>query len=584
MFLVLLFLISTAYGPVLAASENPENVHAVGWQSSPGRRGTWNIVSSCATTIFACTWSIQHLNVPGPPPYSVAALMVSNNGRVRRLLRSCKWMAITILFPEFIMVHAFFELIMAVQATEMIKDRTDNQVAKYPWLIRMFVLSRGARKGQQEMDDQNIEAQHVGQDGPIWTLTHSYFANMGGLFYEENENSFPLTASQYAEESTCYSLPEIREEDIMDKGKHDLFAKGLAVLQIAQLVLSLIVRATRNLRFTQLETLTFGLAVCGLCTYALYLYKPQKVDVPITVKKHKDFPHAVSFKKTYDSFWKMVSNLEGYTSPNVYRIRNDNFPLGTSQTARTAIPILAVLSAAFGCLHIIAWNFEFPTVVEKLLWRIATVVSITIPVVGLITIPLAQIPIQAGDPREFMRKLLEILREMSWDRSDNAQLLQATRELEEIYNNPDTESGKAQKLYSDIFASCAYIWDDIINLLRAGIIKNGQFDHSASDRTLPSDGARHFFNHPDEFWDHFMQLCIRQLGLGPKRLIDNARTNIFPQKSLLPNAVNLLVLYTTSLVYCLSRLTIMGLALSSLRSMPDEVYLTTWTTNIPAVQ
>ncbi|KAL6229284.1 hypothetical protein BDW75DRAFT_225331 [Aspergillus navahoensis] len=79
-----------------------------GWQNSPGQQGMWDIVMSCMATIFACTWSIQYLNVPGPTLY---------NGTIRRLLRSCKWMVIMIFFPKFILIHAFFELTMAVQAT-----------------------------------------------------------------------------------------------------------------------------------------------------------------------------------------------------------------------------------------------------------------------------------------------------------------------------------------------------------------------------------------------------------------------------------------------------------------------------------
>lgn len=37
-----------------------------GWQPNPDRRGTLGIVESCLFTVFACTWSFQHLNVPGP--------------------------------------------------------------------------------------------------------------------------------------------------------------------------------------------------------------------------------------------------------------------------------------------------------------------------------------------------------------------------------------------------------------------------------------------------------------------------------------------------------------------------------------
>lgn len=177
-------------------------------------------------------------------------------------------MVITIFFPEFIMAHAFFELILAVQATELVRKCVHRKVAKYPWLIRVLVHESRARSSPGEQWDRNIEDQHSNQQE--WTLIHSYFANIGGLYYDGESTRFPLTTSQYAQESHLYSLPKVEKEDIIDKAKQDFFAKGLAILQISQLVLSLIVRTTRRLPFSQLETLTLGLATCGVGTYATY--------------------------------------------------------------------------------------------------------------------------------------------------------------------------------------------------------------------------------------------------------------------------------------------------------------------------
>ncbi|KAH7631465.1 hypothetical protein B0T09DRAFT_247656, partial [Sordaria sp. MPI-SDFR-AT-0083] len=61
------------------------------WVNNPSQRGTLMLLLECATTIFACTWTVLHLNVP--------ALTDSKTARV---LRKVKWMSITILFPEFI--------------------------------------------------------------------------------------------------------------------------------------------------------------------------------------------------------------------------------------------------------------------------------------------------------------------------------------------------------------------------------------------------------------------------------------------------------------------------------------------------
>lgn len=84
----------------------------VGWQAGGDRRGTWAIVSSCLSTIFACTWTIQHLNVPGKPTL---------DGKWARKFRSCKWMVVNVLFPEFIVLQAAFELFMAIQALRLME-------------------------------------------------------------------------------------------------------------------------------------------------------------------------------------------------------------------------------------------------------------------------------------------------------------------------------------------------------------------------------------------------------------------------------------------------------------------------------
>lgn len=61
----------------------------VGWHDGSDHRGTWQIIVNCLTTIVACTWSIQHLNVPLP-----------HEKVIRRRLRPLKWMLIAVFAPR----------------------------------------------------------------------------------------------------------------------------------------------------------------------------------------------------------------------------------------------------------------------------------------------------------------------------------------------------------------------------------------------------------------------------------------------------------------------------------------------------
>jgi hypothetical protein len=277
-----LYLIWTLCASVAVAAQNstsplPQSIqeHVVGWRSSADR-GTLDIIESCLATIIACTWSIQHLNLPGKEDKD------KNKGWTK-LVRSCKWMLVTVFLPEFIMAHALFEFVIAWQA---MSQMTSRRTVRYPRWYSAF--------------------QEDSESPPPWTLTHCYFANMGGFWYDDGQSHFPVTADQLAKQWDLIDMPNISEEDIKDKSKTDYFAKAIAILQISQLVVSLIARRIKQLHFSQLETITLVFAVCGIITYTIYWYKPQNVETPIIIKC-RDGEH-LRFSKTFDSFWEILTN------------------------------------------------------------------------------------------------------------------------------------------------------------------------------------------------------------------------------------------------------------------------------------
>ena len=71
-------------------------------------------------------------------------------------------------------------------------------------------------------------------------------------------------------------------------------------------------------------------------------------------------------------------------------------------------------------------------------------------------------------------------------------------------------------------------------------------------------------------------------GKGTKKMQDEvARTNVFPRKPM-PYVINKISLWVTTAVYCIARLIILAVGFSSLRSMPDGVYIATWARYIPS--
>ncbi|KAH8691557.1 hypothetical protein BGW36DRAFT_304654 [Talaromyces proteolyticus] len=560
---VTIFLISLSLS-VAAATTNQTATdtgnQSLGWQDGGDRRGTWSIISDCLATIFACTWSIQHLNIPS-----------SKDSKWTRWWRSVKWMLITVLFPEFIVLHAVFELVMGFEALrEMDKS---NKLVRYPWwftwllspslsvrslavlLKHIFQRKKAAQtNGPEDLQDGEEEGRRGGgeeeekEEDNRWTLTHCLFANMGGVYYRDAESGFPLTALQLAREMDGFRNQCISGDEIDDRSKQDWFAKIVAVLQFLQLALSLIVRADRSLDFSQLETVTLGFAVCGVVTYILYLPKPQNVQTPIFLapgdSRIGGSGRILRYEKTFDSFWGILLNeerrrddkQESLDKRYVDRVPNDNIPMSNNQVAHSGIFVLAFASGLFGAMHAIAWNFEFPTHVEQIIWRTATVMAAVSPVVGLIAIPLAQLTVSAGDPQAFMRNCLRLLREYSWHVADKVPVDQAHGDLENIYALRDPDSKQARQWYKVIFAG-----------------------------DTPNPLGRQLVN----FLDQFKALLNLIDERKSKKLNDSAKTNVFPQKNMLPRTLNVFIFYTTGLL---------------LRRMPDTVYLETpWTSFIPSL-
>ncbi|KAK7999603.1 hypothetical protein PG990_012203 [Apiospora arundinis] len=281
---------------------------------------------------------------------------------------------------------------------------------------------------------------------------------MGGIRYKLNGSDIPLIGLQIANSDGYFHKPDMTVKDIEDVSKKDLFAKVIAALQFLQLVLSLIVRTVQGMAFSQLETLTVGFAICGFFTYLLYWYKPQGVEVSFPIgMQHIDNDqgrrdYAIPSVKTFDSFWDVLINKKKMTqtSTPVTRIPNDNIPVSQNQWGHPGLFLLALASALFGAIHAIAWDFEFPSAQEKMLWHVATVIAVASPVVGLFLVPVTQWTFPS-DGHAFIRDALRLLREYSWHTRDKAAVNRIYTRLQSIYTMRNANSREAQLPFIYIF-------------------------------------------------------------------------------------------------------------------------------------
>lgn len=438
-------------------SENTTVDALVGWEAGPNTRGTLTLVWSCVITIFACTWAVLHLNVPG-----------LDDTTFQRLARKIKWMVISILFPELILSKAVCDLRLSL---EELREFDENLAEigpitwttgtlprrKYEWRwkvkypkysgmlyrllglkppcerfstgsmthqdteiaddsgIRMDVAQTSGRTHNDSLANvaepgQNKEASTYGsllsQLGEPrlkiqeWTAVHSYYAQMGGLVYlysSWRQSCIVLTATKLTsrfiwdtDEDNGHPLKYLilGEKDIQDKSKADWLVKGLAVLQITWVILSVIMRHMNGLPITQLEIATIAFSVMAAFIYLASWWKPKDVSQP-TILTHSLRNNA---KRTAVSrmqpLWlrlrspaKATTKMARESSERSERVPNDL--VWMEGDTPLIFVIMSVSSLTFGGLHCLAWNFEFPTRAELICWRVASLVSAILPILAL---------------------------------------------------------------------------------------------------------------------------------------------------------------------------------------------------------
>lgn len=589
----------------------------VGWQSNPDTRGTLDIIENCLLTILACTWSIQHLNVPR-----------RGDGSLKILGRKAKWAVFTILFPEFILANAVLELVMAINDL----SRFSSHCANPPWWFHYIPHFKTKASDQESNQPAPLEYR--------WTLTHIYFANMGGFYLTDKDtpynklkceidgkgNSFQgsspskaanivpkdhsvkaksvqdssaektpptqstnrkektlhkedsfclLTAHNFAECENVFEPLSLSEEDLKDKSKTDYFAKGVAVLQISQLILSLIARKFRHLDFSQLETATLVFAVCGVMTYFCNWYKPHNVRTPILVRKNPDIGFPPNYQhQAFDTLSGILINRQQGkgNAKALERIPNDYIPGNQQAATHYALLVFAIFSAGFGSIHAIAWNFEFPTEVEKILWRTATLVSTLVPPLALLAIPLSQVTRPWGKSDQFITNCLELMREYLWESKDNREskdnktIWEAMQRLSDYDGAATSKADHYERIFPprDSSSENKYLGDRLCLFL-----ENPKLSSNLSKGRFPAQ----------------FQSLVRTINNqnGSKKLREEALLNSYPRRVWpFGNFVNQVIVYASSVSYCIARLSIVAVAFSSLRWMPKSVYTTTWTGVIPS--
>ncbi|KAI4629256.1 uncharacterized protein J4E87_003518 [Alternaria ethzedia] len=325
-----------------------------GWVSSPNERGTIDILWSCIVTVFLCSWSSLFLNVP------------DKNDFRSYMSTKLPWVAFTIFFPELL-----------------------ASFAQVQYLSARHSVSRFHKSGYTD-----------------WTITHAFFADMGGFVLEPPDYPrFPVNAHQvhYLVEHGFVDFPKIHRDAIKDKNKADAFVRILTSVQVLWFALQCIGRAAQHLAISMLELDVVAIVLCTFPTHYYLFHKPLDVDTPVTLKLVGSLrladvlaladPVAAKqpFKQTPLDFANPPSDPLQVLDPivwgfeHLFRLGNDakHVPITRFKNTARMNPgkvviseglVASALAFSFIGIHFFAWNFHFPTVLERDLSRGACVV------------------------------------------------------------------------------------------------------------------------------------------------------------------------------------------------------------------
>ncbi|KAI9768074.1 MAG: hypothetical protein M1840_005108 [Geoglossum simile] len=236
-----------------------------------------------------------------------------------------------------------------------------------------------------------------------WTITYSFAVLMGAIALTDTDGNgctrvSPIDFHRLASEwklglpsaSNRKELSPLDLSEIRDKSKSSNVVKTLACFQAGWLVIQCIGRRSQGLQITTLEIITIAYTMNAFLVYWLWWNKPLDIEVPIKVKADavpSGVPRVVN-DAGLECDWLALKK----------RLRNEPGSVRLPEILATHLNDIAekyyalvgmILTAmAFGAIHAAAWNNDFTSLTEKLLWRICSVVTVAIPVAVLAMIPL----------------------------------------------------------------------------------------------------------------------------------------------------------------------------------------------------
>ncbi|KAJ5097034.1 hypothetical protein N7456_007755 [Penicillium angulare] len=225
-----------------------------GWKLDDNSRSSWDILWTCLSTIFACTWTALHLSVPR-----------SSRSDGQNIMRKIvAWIFATIA-PEFMAGTASQELWVA-------------------WIVTK--RCNATFKEVEQRTTPKDEASLPRSDTARWQLIHGFCLYMhGAVFQTEDRHCFPVQHQHVGLliREGVLKPHHLRAAEIKDRAKADSLAKAFTLLQSFWVTCNIISRRAYDLPITPIEISTVAYVACAAFTYGMWWHKPRDMTTPITI-------------------------------------------------------------------------------------------------------------------------------------------------------------------------------------------------------------------------------------------------------------------------------------------------------------
>jgi len=172
------------------------------------------------------------------------------------------------------------------------------------------------------------------------------------------------------------NLPKLSNDELDDKNKEDALFKVLALGQVIWFLVQMGTRLSYHLLTSQLEIVVFSFAICTALTYGLLLDKPKDASTSVIVSAaryptpEKMIRIAIAGPGTFGLFRRSI-----WIPNNAIHSDSKRPMVGPMAKMNQGVVLALVI---FGAVHCVAWDFIFPTQVEKVLWRVCSLATIVV--------------------------------------------------------------------------------------------------------------------------------------------------------------------------------------------------------------